>query len=43
MDATNNQFEINCTKMRSTFANCFDWSDVDNMKTNGIISNKTLM
>ncbi|CNE57233.1 Uncharacterised protein [Yersinia mollaretii] len=34
MDATNNQFEINCTKMRSTFAHCFDWSDIDNMKIN---------
>ncbi|CNK71309.1 Uncharacterised protein [Yersinia mollaretii] len=43
MDATNNQFEINCTKMRSVFTHGFDWSDVDNMKTNGIISNKTLM
>lgn len=48
MDATNNQFEINCTKMRSAFANCFDWSDYDinyvlidvnNKNINGITSN----
>lgn len=28
MDVTNNQFEINSTNMRSTFAHCFDWDKV---------------
>ncbi|WP_145931875.1 helix-turn-helix transcriptional regulator [Yersinia bercovieri] len=28
MDVTNNQFEINCTKMRNAFSHCFDWDNV---------------